>query len=80
MSSEATGFDVTGYTILATLMALAVAEHWFLVAPFHANALWQWSLASEEQNEYARAEESDGARNDKDCACDLRAQELAGRI
>ena len=26
--------------MLATLMALAVAEHWFLVAPLNANALW----------------------------------------
>lgn len=80
MSSEATAFDVVGYTILATLMALAVAEHWFLVAPFHANALWQWSLGGEEGKEYGRAEESDGAPNDKDCACALRAQEFAGRI
>ena len=28
--------------MLATLVALAVAEHWFLVAPLHANALWSW--------------------------------------
>ena len=26
--------------MLATLMALAVAEHWFLVVPLNANALW----------------------------------------
>ncbi|PPD44799.1 MAG: photosynthetic complex assembly protein 2 [Methylocystis sp.] len=37
-----TPFDLVGFTILATLMALAVAEHWFLVAPLHANALWSW--------------------------------------
>ncbi len=37
-----TPFDLVGYTILATLMALAVAEHWFLVAPLHANSLWWW--------------------------------------
>jgi putative photosynthetic complex assembly protein 2 len=35
-----TPFETTGYTMLATLMALAVAEHWFLVAPLNANALW----------------------------------------
>jgi putative photosynthetic complex assembly protein 2 len=33
-------FDTIGYTMLATLMALAVAEHWFLVVPLNANALW----------------------------------------
>ena len=37
-------FEIVGYTILATLMALAVAEHWFLVAPLHANALWSWGV------------------------------------
>ena len=36
--------DIAGYTILATLMALAVAEHWFLVAPLHADALWSWGI------------------------------------
>jgi putative photosynthetic complex assembly protein 2 len=35
-----TSFDAIGYTMLGTLMALAVAEHWFLVAPLNANALW----------------------------------------
>lgn len=37
-------FELVGYTILATLMVLAVAEHWFLVAPLHANALWSWGV------------------------------------
>ncbi len=35
-------FELVGFTILATLMFLAVAEHWFLFAPIHANALWSW--------------------------------------
>lgn len=39
-----TAFELVGYTILATLMALAVAEHWFLVAPLRANALWSWGV------------------------------------
>jgi len=33
-------FSAIGYTMLGTLMALAVAEHWFLVVPLNANALW----------------------------------------
>ena len=32
--------ETIGYTMLATLMALAVMEHWFLVAPMNGNALW----------------------------------------
>lgn len=43
-SAAATPFEIVGYTILATLMVLAVAEHWFLVAPLHANALWSWGV------------------------------------
>ena len=39
-----TSFELVGSTILATLMALAVLEHWFLVAPLHANALWSWGV------------------------------------
>ena len=33
-------FEIRSYTMLATIMALAVAEHWFLVVPLNANALW----------------------------------------
>ncbi len=39
-ASAQTAFETTGLTMLASLMALAVAEHWFLVAPMNANALW----------------------------------------
>ena len=39
-----TPFQLVGYAILATLMALAVLEHWFLVAPLQANALWSWGV------------------------------------
>lgn len=37
-------FEVASWSILATLMALAVLEHWFLVLPLPAAALWKWSL------------------------------------
>ena len=33
-----------GYVLLASLMALAVIEHWFMILPIHADALWRWSL------------------------------------
>lgn len=32
-----------GLTLLATLMALAVLEHWFLVLPLPDAALWRWA-------------------------------------
>jgi putative photosynthetic complex assembly protein 2 len=41
-------YAATGMTFLATLMALAVLEHWFLVLPIPAAAMWAWGLASRE--------------------------------
>jgi putative photosynthetic complex assembly protein 2 len=31
-------------SFLATLLTLALLEHWFLVAPINVSALWNWSL------------------------------------
>ena len=33
-----------GLSVLATLIALAVVEHWFLVLPLPDAALWRWAL------------------------------------
>jgi len=44
---EASVFHRTGFGILATLTALAVIEHWFLVLPIDiAPPLWRWALES----------------------------------
>ncbi len=45
----ATGADVTaaeraGLILLATMMVLAVVEHWLLILPIPAEKLWEWSL------------------------------------
>lgn len=37
-------YGVTGFTFLATLLVLAIAEHWFLVLPLPAASLWKWWL------------------------------------
>jgi putative photosynthetic complex assembly protein 2 len=39
-------FVRSGDTFLATMMTLAILEHWFLVIPLPAGKLWQWGLAS----------------------------------
>jgi putative photosynthetic complex assembly protein 2 len=44
LALTATRFETAGFTMLATLMALAVAEHWFLVIPLHVNGLWQFGV------------------------------------
>ena len=42
----ASAFEVAGLTLLATMMGLAVLEHWFLVLPLPAASLWSWGLSS----------------------------------
>ena len=39
-------FRQAGFTFLATMMVLAILEHWFLVLPVPAEAMWNWSLRS----------------------------------
>jgi putative photosynthetic complex assembly protein 2 len=39
-------FAATGLLFVAILMILAIIEHWFLVVPLPAAALWHWSLAA----------------------------------
>jgi putative photosynthetic complex assembly protein 2 len=34
-------------TFIATFLALAIIEHWFLVLPIAETALWRWALGSE---------------------------------
>jgi putative photosynthetic complex assembly protein 2 len=39
-------FEAAGFTFLSTIMGLAVLEHWFLVVPLPAQALWNWGMKS----------------------------------
>lgn len=39
---------VTPLALLATLVALGLLEHWFLVLPLPVEALWSWGLSSPE--------------------------------
>jgi len=46
-----------GFVLLATLSALAVIEHWFMILPIPAEALWRWSLRpSKEPEQTTRSE------------------------
>ena len=46
MAPGVSEFHAIGYTFVGTMMALAILEHWFLVLPLPAAALWNWSLRS----------------------------------
>jgi len=39
-------FERTGLTLAATLLSLALLEHWFMVLPLNSAVLWNWGLRS----------------------------------
>lgn len=46
LAPGASVFDVAAGAFAGTLLALAILEHWFMVLPLPANALWSWGLRS----------------------------------
>jgi hypothetical protein len=38
--------DVVGLTLVSTLFALGVVEHWFMLLPLPAITLWSWGVRS----------------------------------
>jgi hypothetical protein len=44
-----------GFGLLATLVALGLLEHVFMVLPMPADALWRWGLASRAKPAAVRA-------------------------
>ena len=43
LAPDATAFEVAAFSMVATLSALGVVEHLFLVIPLRSEALWTWS-------------------------------------
>jgi putative photosynthetic complex assembly protein 2 len=41
-----TAFDATALTFAATMLTLAVLEHWFMVLPLPFEVMWNWGLKS----------------------------------
>lgn len=39
-------FEATALSLSATLLSLAILEHWFMVLPLPSQALWHWGLRS----------------------------------
>jgi hypothetical protein len=48
LSPGASEFEVVSLILVATLLALGILEHWFLVLPLPDEALWAWALPSRE--------------------------------
>lgn len=49
LDPNATAFDVTAFSLLFALTALAVIEHAFMVLPLPDAALWRWALPASEK-------------------------------
>lgn len=43
-------FQATAAALVASLISLAVLEHWFMVLPLPSERLWQWGLRSRRQD------------------------------
>ena len=54
MATDASAFEAAAYTMLTTLMALAILEHWLLVAPLDTTILWKWGVKSTPESDKAR--------------------------
>ena len=61
-AADAPTWAVAGYVLLATLMALAVFEHWFMVLPIQAEALWRWSLKPKVSDARSKAQHDDAVK------------------
>ncbi|MEO0797864.1 MAG: putative photosynthetic complex assembly protein PuhE [Pseudomonadota bacterium] len=42
--------EAVGLALVATLLGLAILEHWFLILPVPADWLWRWSLGGSRRN------------------------------
>ncbi len=57
----ASAFQAVGYTFLSVLMVLAILEHWFMVLPLPAAALWHWGLSSRRGRDRTGSDTTSGA-------------------
>jgi putative photosynthetic complex assembly protein 2 len=49
LTASAEAADSLGFALLATIMVLAILEHWFLVLPLPSAFLWNWGLSPRQQ-------------------------------
>ena len=51
--------ESTGLLLVASLLLLAIVEHWFMVLPVHATELWRWGFRSRDDGSVAGPQEQD---------------------
>jgi putative photosynthetic complex assembly protein 2 len=68
-------FVAASLTLIATLLALGILEHWFLVLPLADAALWKWALRELDEDDAS----VDGARTDGRAAVSRSSGGATGR-
>ena len=54
-AASASPFDAVSAALVASLLSLAILEHWFLVLPLPSELLWKWGMVSREGANTARS-------------------------
>ncbi len=76
-SSADNAVDRLSSSLVCTLLALAILEHWFLVLPVRDSALWQWAITAAERVR-ARTSQRASARKPPACKVAMPGQATAG--
>lgn len=79
MTPEAAGAQAVGLILVATLLALAILEHWFLVLPLPDEALWSWALPPQPQRDPPKSSD-DSDRPPRDPNSTLMTDALPQRV
>lgn len=55
--------EVLGLTLVGTMLALAILEHWMLVLPVSTTALWRWAMGRRNAADHAAATDAPPNKN-----------------
>lgn len=65
--AAADGFEAAAWVFTATVLVLAILEHWFLVVPLPSGRLWSWSIAHRKSQPVSAARATECGPG---CACE----------
>lgn len=60
--------EATGLLLIASLLALAIVEHWFMVLPLHATAIWRWGFRSRQHDGALASDAQEGGEPQRSIA------------
>jgi putative photosynthetic complex assembly protein 2 len=78
-AGEAEPFRSVGLMLVASLLALGILEHWFLVLPISEATLWRWATQGAEEQGAGRTEDESASGQQRDGAPAHPVEERDGR-